>query len=244
MKIGIFSDVHGNLEALEAVLDAQAREGVQRTWCLGDLVGYGANPNECVARVRQAADVVVIGNHDAACVGAEDITHFNQHAREAVLWTQGQLTPEHGEWLKALPFTESVEQVLLVHASPFEPSNWHYIHAQMRMVEMRNGFNATQAHCAFVGHSHQPLILIKKGEEFFQFLGDHLHLEEGSRYLINVGSVGQPRDGNPKACHVIYDTDERTVTMARATYDITTAQRKIRAAGLPDILADRLEVGT
>lgn len=244
MKIGIFSDVHGNVDSLQAVLDAMAQEGVTRFWCLGDIVGYGANPNECVARVREVAEVVVLGNHDAACVGAEDIAHFNQYARDAVLWTQRQLLPEHRDWLKRLPLTESVERMLLVHASPFEPSNWHYVHTRMQVGEMRGGFNATQARCAFVGHSHQAMILVKKGDEFFRFLGEHLRLEDGSRYLVNVGSTGQPRDGNPKAAYALYDTEADTITLVRAAYDIAAAQRKIREAGLPDILADRLETGS
>ena len=243
MKIGIFSDVHGNLEALEKVLAEMAREGVERYWCLGDVVGYGANPNECVARVREVAEKVVIGNHDAACVGAEEITHFNPRAQEAVRWTQGQLTPENADWLKRLPLTESVDGDLLVHGSPYEPALWYYIHSRMRMSEMVEGFRATEARCAFVGHSHQPLILVKRGEEFFRFLGYELTMEAGSRYLVNVGSVGQPRDGDPKASYVIYDPDAGAVRIMRAAYDVLTAQQKIRSADLPPILADRLESG-
>lgn len=244
MRTGIFSDVHGNLEALEAVLAAMAKEGVERYWCLGDVVGYCANPNECVARVRQVSEVVVIGNHDAACVGAEEIVNFNPHARDAVLWTMQHLTPENRDWLRRLPLTESREGVLLVHSSPFEPANWHYIHTRTHVGEMAKGFTSTKANCAFVGHSHQPLIFVKKEEEFYRFLGDRLKLEDGSRYLINVGSAGQPRDGNPKASFVIYDPEAGEISVFRVPYDITATQRKIREAGLPSILADRLATGS
>jgi diadenosine tetraphosphatase ApaH/serine/threonine PP2A family protein phosphatase len=243
VKTGILSDIHGNLEALEAVLADMARQEVERYWCLGDVVGYGANPNECVHRVREVSELTVIGNHDAVCVGAEDASHFNPRAREAVIWTQGQLTEESRDWLKGLPLTENVESALLVHASPFEPANWHYIHTRMRMSEMIEGFKATPAAVSFVGHSHQALILVKKGEEYFRFLGDKMRMEEGSRYLVNVGSVGQPRDGNPKAAYAIYDTDSGDVALLRVAYDIPAVQKKIREAGLPALLAKRLEEG-
>lgn len=243
MKIGIFSDVHGNIEALDAVIAAMQKDGVRRLWCLGDVVGYGANPNECVARVREVTEKAVLGNHDAAAVGAEEVTHFNPRARDAVLWTQKQLTEENRDWLKRLPLTEAEGEALLVHGSPYLPENWNYVHTRMRMGEMVEGFKATNARCAFVGHSHQPLILVKRGEEFFRFLGNDLKMEEGSRYLVNVGGVGQPRDGNPKAAYAIYDPDAGTVAILRVAYDVLAAQQKIRAAGLPGILADRLEAG-
>jgi diadenosine tetraphosphatase ApaH/serine/threonine PP2A family protein phosphatase len=243
LKYGIFSDVHGNLEALEAVLGAMERDGAERLWCLGDVVGYGANPNECAVRVRDAAESVVLGNHDAACAGAEPIEHFNPKARDAVQWTARHLSEATRSWLRDLPLTITHGDVLLVHASPHEPAAWHYISPHMKQGDMMQAFASLTARVAFVGHSHQPLILVHREQQYYRFLGDHLYLEDSGRYLINVGSAGQPRDGNPQAAYALYDTLAGTVTLSRVAYDIGTAQRKIRDAGLPEALADRLESG-
>ena len=163
MKTGILSDIHGNLESLDAVLGELRREGVDRLWCLGDIVGYGANPNECIERVREAASITVLGNHDAACAGMESATSFNPAAKAAVEWTARQLTPENRDWLKGLPMTEPVEDLLLVHASPHEPAAWHYIHSRIRPVDMQLAFAATVARVSFVGHSHQQMVLVQRG---------------------------------------------------------------------------------
>jgi len=243
VKIGVFSDVHGNLEALNAVLGAMEQDGAERIWCLGDIVGYGANPNECAERVRATAEAVVLGNHDAACAGAEPAEHFNPQARDAVQWTSRHLTDASRAWLRELPLTITHGDILLVHASPDDPAGWHYIHPHMKQGDMIQAFAALTVRAAFVGHSHQPLILVHRERQYFRFLGDHLYLEEGGRYLINVGSAGQPRDGNPQAAYALYDTLAGTVTLARVAYDVAAAQRKIREAGLPVALADRLESG-
>lgn len=241
MKIGIYSDVHGNLDAFEAVLAAFTAEGISRLWCLGDLVGYGANPNECIARARETTESFVIGNHDAAVVGLEDTTFFNRYAREAVQWTAAHLTDENYDWLRGLPFTVTENGILLVHSSPFEPENWHYI---TRVADVLNAFNATSLRVAFVGHTHQPMMLMHRDGQFFQFNGNALKMEEGYRYLVNVGSVGQPRDGNPEAGFAVYDDEEQSISLRRIPYDIQAAQRRIREAGLPDVLAVRLDSGT
>jgi diadenosine tetraphosphatase ApaH/serine/threonine PP2A family protein phosphatase len=243
MKVGVFSDVHGNLESLNAVLEELARQGMDRLWCLGDIVGYGANPNECVERVREAAQVVVLGNHDAACTGTEDLAYFNPNARAAVLWTMDRLTDENKAWLRSLPMSESINDTLLVHASPFEPAVWHYVHTRMHAEDLTRSFAATQARVTFVGHSHQQLILVKREEDYFRFLGTSLHLEPGYRYLVNVGSTGQPRDRDTRGAFAVYDTEAGTISLERVAYDVAAAQRKIRDAGLPPILADRLENG-
>jgi diadenosine tetraphosphatase ApaH/serine/threonine PP2A family protein phosphatase len=241
MKFGIFSDIHGNLEGLERSLSAMSREGVSRYWCLGDIVGYGANPNECVDRVRETADAVVLGNHDAACVGLEDVADFNPFAREAVRWTAAQLTENNKNWLRKLPLTRSRGEALLVHGSPFDPGGWHYVTA---VGEVVRAFAATPARLIFMGHSHQPVILATQAKECRIFGDTQINLAKGSRYLVNAGSTGQPRDGDPRAGFVIYDNRAQTMTVARVAYDLARAQRKIRAAGLPDILASRLETGT
>ena len=186
----------------------------------------------------------MIGNHDAACIGAESSEGFNPNARIAVEWTGRHLTESNKAWIRSLPLTESIEDILLVHASPFEPEQWHYIHTRTRPPEVERGFAATTARCAFVGHSHQQLVLVKRSTEFYRFLGTQLQLEESHRYLVNVGSAGQPRDGDARAAFVLYDTIKETITLSRVTYDVAAAQRKIREAGLPGTLADRLESGS
>ena len=240
MKYAVISDVHGNLEALEAVLAVASREKVGDYWCLGDLVGYGANPNECIERLRPLCSAIVIGNHDAVCVGRDGPSGFNSYARDAIQWTAAQLTPANIEWLKDLPYTAEIKDVLLSHAAPYEPDRWHYL---TRTGDMMESFQATPARLIFIGHSHQPLILFNKGKEFFWFEGDYLHLEPHHRYIMNVGSVGQPRDGNPNASFAIYDSSARTVRIWRVEYDVTLSQRKIIEAGLPEVLASRLALG-
>ncbi len=240
MIYGVFSDIHGNLEALEAVMADMAARGIERYWCLGDIVGYGADPNECIRRVRGVAEHTVMGNHDSAAIGREDTTHFNRYAREACEWTAGRLEPENREWLKGLPLTVMAGDIMLVHASPFEPKSWPYM---FYVSDMLNGFNALQGRAAFIGHSHQPVVLVNRGGEYFSFAGEEFRLEPGTRCIVNVGSVGQPRDNNPEASYAVWDSDTSTVRIRRVAYDTETAMRKIREAGLPDILAQRLEFG-
>lgn len=244
MIAGVFSDVHGNFEALEAALAAMAKDGAQRFWCLGDVVGYGADPNACTARIREIAECTVLGNHDAACVGAEGTENFNAVAREAAEWTRRHLTPENQEWLMRLPLVREIENVVLVHASPFEPEQWRYVHGRLREADVRREFGATTTQCTFIGHSHQPLVLARRSEEVLRVAGDSIRLEPEVRYLVNVGSTGQPRDGDPRAAYVLYDTEARAVTLRRVAYDVAAARNKILRAGLPAVLAERLETGT
>ena len=217
-----------------------AREGALKYWCLGDLVGYGANPNECVEKVRSLAELTVLGNHDAACVGLENTANFNRYAREACDWTAGQITPANREWLRNLPPTAMADDIFLVHASPFEPKSWHYM---LYISDMLNGFKALTTPMAFIGHSHQPIILVHRNGEFFSFNGAEYVVEEGTRCIVNVGSIGQPRDGNPGSCYAIWDSETRKVHLRRVSYDVEAVQKKIRTAGLPEILASRLEFG-
>lgn len=240
MKYGVFSDVHGNLEALDSVLADMKKEGCEKFWCLGDLVGYGANPNECIEKIRAIADQTVLGNHDSASVGLEDTVHFNRYAREAVEWTSAHLLPYNRDWLKSLPYTAMVGGVLLVHSSPAEPRSWRYMNY---ISDMLKGFKALEGNMAFIGHSHQPMILINRNEEFFSINSEEYRVEEGIRCIVNVGSVGQPRDNIPDASYVIWEPDTMMVRQKRVGYDVSTAQKKIREAGLPEILAARLETG-
>lgn len=241
MKFGIFSDIHGNIEGLERALAALGREDVNRYWCLGDIVGYGADPNECIEKVREIADVVILGNHDAACAGIEDVSGFNPFAREAAKWTAERLTRDNRNWLRKLPMTRIRGEALLVHASPFDPAGWHYVTA---VGEVMKAFGATPARLIFIGHSHQPAILANQENECRIYGDPVINMERGARYLVNAGSTGQPRDGDARASFVVYDNKAQTLKVGRIAYDIAKAQKKIRASGLPEILASRLETGT
>lgn len=247
MRVAILSDIHGNLEALEAVL-ADARElGYDRLVCLGDIVGYGADPEECVLRIRESAWsdeiglVVVQGNHDAAVAGGDD-RYFNPDARRAVGWTRDNLSPQSIEWLGRLPLEKRFESMYFVHSSPFEPAEWNYV---TTMNEAWAAFQYFPEQLGFIGHSHVPFsVSLDADQTRIQVEpDDEIHLHPGSRYLTNVGSVGQPRDSDPRACYIICDDALGLIERRRVEYDIESAAEKIRTAGLPAFLADRLSKG-
>ncbi len=238
----IFGDIHGNLEALEAVL-ADAREQQADAYvCVGDIVGYGANPSECIAKVREVTDKTVAGNHDWAAVGRTDIEYFNIFAREAVLWTQNHLSEEQKTFLSRLPLTIELDRFTVVHSTPHRPELFGYIENAMAA---RLSFQALTSPLAFVGHSHVPVTFFYEddGEEIWYTQETEIPLGDFSKTIVNVGSVGQPRDDNPKAAYALYDTDRQLVTIRRVEYDVETAKQKILDAGLPEVLAARLLIG-
>ena len=253
MRYGIISDIHGNLEALNAVLEELSKERVDRYVCLGDLVGYGANPNECVELVRGLTDRVVAGNHDWAAVGMTDIAVFNPHAREAVLWTARCLTEAPRSYLKELPLEVTDGEVLFVHATPEAPEEWHYIlspyeagwylDAMGRTQRVGERSDALRARICFIGHSHRPVTFARDDDGRDLILGTSFRIEPDWRYIVNAGSVGQPRDGDPRACYAVFDAEEGTAEIKRIVYDIEKAQRKILWAGLPAVEAERLAYG-
>jgi diadenosine tetraphosphatase ApaH/serine/threonine PP2A family protein phosphatase len=226
MKLGLISDIHSNLEALEVMLKRLAAEKPERIYCLGDIVGYGANPNECVERVREVCPVTVLGNHDAACTGHTSPEYFNSYARAAIEWTERVLSDENLEYLKSLPLTHAEEHLFLVHATPKEPAAWNYItseeEAQQHFAVLEPGTTC------FIGHSHVP---------------DQFASERTRKRIINIGSVGQPRDRDPRACCGLYDTATGTFEWLRDVYPVQEAAHKIRHAGLPEFLAVRLFIG-
>jgi diadenosine tetraphosphatase ApaH/serine/threonine PP2A family protein phosphatase len=242
LRYCILADVHGNLEALEAVLADADKRGAERYVCVGDIVGYGANPSECVARVRTLTTQIVAGNHDCAVVGRADVEYFNLYARDAVLWTRAHLLPEDHAFLSGLPLTLQANGLTLVHATVHEPELFGYIESALAA---RLSFEALQTDIAFVGHSHVPVTFFyePRGDEIWYSQDAEIPLGDFSKSIINVGSVGQPRDDNPQAAYALYDSAERTVTIRRVPYDVETARRKILAAGLPEILATRLLLG-
>jgi len=245
IRYAILSDVHGNLEALTAVLGDAAATGAHAVLCLGDLVGYGADPVACVERVGERATAVVAGNHEHGAVGLLTLEWFNPVAKAAALWTRGRLDDDHCRYLESLPLTTTVEEATLVHASPRHPEEWDYL------VSAEDGFEVFgdfQTRLCFVGHSHRPDVwsLGSSGPEYTGYLAApraRVRLEDGRRYIINVGSVGQPRDRDPRAAYAIWDRDERTVSIRRVNYDHRRAAEKIIAVGLPRSLADRLAHG-
>lgn len=245
MRYAVISDIHGNLEALQAALRYLDSERIDEYICVGDIVGYGANPNECVEIIRGLTDKVVVGNHDHAAIGLTDISYFNPYARQAVLWTGQVLTPQNRDYLARLPFILELEQELIVHASPNRPQDWGYILSIFDAIVAFKHMESQWQHLplCFIGHSHQPIVLEKKEDSCRPIWDDFFEVDGSHRYIINVGSVGQPRDGNPRLCYCIYDTEEQTVSIKRAMYDVATAQEKIRRAGLPEILAYRLALG-
>jgi len=238
-KYAIFGDVHGNLEALNAVLNSMEERGVTHYACVGDIVGYGANPVECVEKIRALGGKVVLGNHDAGAVEKTDIRFFNSAAREAVEWSREVLDAASASFLSALPYVARTECFTLVHASLGNPEHWTYIFSPF---EAESYFEYQEDPVCFVGHTHVPGVFSSNPFHAFS-QARSIHLKPGTKYIINVGSVGQPRDGNPLACYVLYDLAEDLIKFVRVPYDVGAAQRKIIDAGLPHVLAMRLERG-
>lgn len=240
----MLSDIHGNLEALDAVLEALADERIDRYLCLGDIVGYGASPNACLDRVIGLTKDVIAGNHDHAAIGKLDVAAFNHHAAEAARWTMRQLTPAGRRHLGALPYTWQNGDLLAVHASPANPEEWIYLTSLWLADAAFDAMPGDIALCV-VGHTHTPGIFEKRtaADRSRQTPAATLELESECRYIVNVGSVGQPRDGDPRAAYCVFDAGARRLEIKRVSYDVETAQRKIRAAGLPDMLAERLAYG-
>lgn len=243
MRYLVLSDIHANLEALEAVL-AAAEGKYDAVLSLGDIVGYGANPNEAVSRVRDLEPVrSLVGNHDLVAIDRLDTESFNTHARAAAEWTSPILTPEARSYLEGIAPHDSGEGFELFHASPRDPI-WEY------MEETWQGspnFEAFDAPLSFVGHTHVPRVFDEGPDGRVTVrkpaAGETLHLKSDLRYIINPGGVGQPRNGDPRAAYGIWDTDDCTFEFERVPYDVETTQRKIREAGLPEILAARLPHG-
>jgi diadenosine tetraphosphatase ApaH/serine/threonine PP2A family protein phosphatase len=239
MRFAILSDLHANLEATEAVLaDARERDCTHFI-CLGDVVGYNANPHECLALVREMGCPVVKGNHDEQAALAESSRGFNALAEAAINWTREHLTSEDKEWLHALPLTQQVRDFTIVHASLDTPEQWGYVFNSLDAIA---SFAFQQTTVCFFGHTHVAGAFVRD-DHVTKVKVDELTIEETKRYFINVGSVGQPRDGDWRAAYCIYHIEENVVEQRRVKYDLVTTQKKIIQAGLPQPLADRLELG-
>lgn len=242
MRYAIISDVHSNLEAFESVISEIRRESPAQILFLGDIVGYGPDPNECIEKIKEAADIVLIGNHDHAAIGLTDVSYFNTYARAAIEWTMSQLNDRERSYLSELPMTGEFtsDDIFLVHATPRRPQDWNYIFTMEDIIE---NFECFTRKICFLGHSHIPVVIAMDNSGRLGVLKDEVTIEEGHRYIINVGSVGQPRDGNPDAAYVIYDTQSSIVRIKRVSYDYHITQEKMKKAGLPDYLINRLATG-
>ena len=224
MRYGIFSDIHSNLEALETVLEALKKEKVDRYLCVGDIVGYAANPRECLKTIKDLDCPIVCGNHDRAVSGMLDYSYFNDDAQAAIDWTKENLNEWEKDYLRGLPLVYEEGQITMVHGSLYRPEDFEYVldkEAAARTIKL------CKTKACFIGHTHIP----------FEYRG-------GAKFLVNDGSVGQPRDGDPRAAYCIYDSESGHNLVKRVEYDIKLTIDKIFAAGLPEMLARRLPKGS
>ncbi len=242
MTYGIIADIHGNLEALRAVLEniKSNKKKIEKIICLGDIVGYGADPGECIRIAEKISDVILAGNHDFAVCGQTSIEDFNSYAREAVLWSKDALNEQELNFLKGLPLKYREKNIDFVHSSLHRPLSWRYLSGT---PDTYIDFQIMGKKALFVGHTHTPVIFENFGTEVKRLTSYELSLSPDKKYIINPGSVGQPRDGDPRASFAIFDLEKKFVKIIRVEYDIKEAQRKILAAGLPEVLADRLSYG-
>jgi predicted phosphodiesterase len=239
MRFAIFGDIHANLEALEVVLADAKDQNCAQPICLGDVVGYNANPRECLALIRELNCPIVKGNHDEYASSDLPLGDFNPLAESAIRWTRSLLTPAEKSWLAQLPYVRQIEGFTIVHASLDFPYEWGYV---LNQLDAAASFSHQKTQVCFFGHTHAPRAYIKD-YSVVGFPLDRLDLENGKQYFINVGSIGQPRDGDWRAAYVVFDTDTRQVWLRRLEYDLEKTQSKIIAAGLPQRLADRLAYG-
>ena len=241
MIYGIFSDIHSNLSALQTVLASMQEYGVERRVCLGDLVGYCADADACVKLVQTKSDICLLGNHDSVALKREASLHFNQYARLAIEWTQQKLSKESLDFMKKLPYIAEENDFCFAHASPKDPAGWPYVASLDEAVE---AFDFFAGKACFVGHTHSPVIVaMVEGEGPMVIEDDHYVAKDGERLLVNVGSVGQPRDRNPQACWCLVKTDPLEVRFIRMPYDISATQENMRKEGFPHFLIQRLMEG-
>jgi diadenosine tetraphosphatase ApaH/serine/threonine PP2A family protein phosphatase len=242
VRYAIFGDIHGNYDALETVLADIKEQGVDRHVCMGDVVGYGAEPVRCLDAIREIGCQTIAGNHDWAAIERISIDFFNAYAKAAAIWTREALSDEDKAWLGELPLTLTFDDCSMAHGTFHQPEAYNYIQtvfdAQLSFEALRNMGSTI----GFLGHSHVPVGFFDT-DPITYTLDQDITAEDGTSMIVNVGSVGQPRDENPKACWCLYDTETKSISLRRLEYDIDAAAAKIREAGLPEILAQRLYHG-
>ncbi|MEO0279233.1 MAG: metallophosphoesterase family protein [candidate division WOR-3 bacterium] len=243
MKVGVISDIHGNWEALKAVVEEGNNLKVEKWWCLGDVVGYYPQITECITWVKKNCEIVVRGNHDFEATRTEPVNHFNPMAEEAILWTRKNLKPEEKQFLEKLPLVVNVNGISLSHSNPFYPDSWIYVFDSFDIFcLLLESKNIKIANINFFGHTHIPGIFAYDGEkvtelEFPQTIRDDII------YFVNPGSVGQPRDGVNMASFITYHIESKTIELHRVKYDFRYVQRLVIEKKLPQYLAQRLEKG-
>ncbi|MDD5006146.1 MAG: metallophosphoesterase family protein [Candidatus Omnitrophica bacterium] len=240
MRYAIFSDIHSNLEALQSVLAAYERERIDKYLCIGDIVGYAANPKECIKIIKDKKIITVAGNHDWAAAEKFNIEYFNPYAKAAVLWTKDNIDEHDTDYLNNLDLIYTEDDFCLAHGTLFNPGDFDYIYD---ISDARDSFKIMDASVCFVGHTHISGNFIKDGNEITYNRNNVVKIEPQKQYIVNVGSVGQPRDRDNRACFCIFDTKDKAVEIKRTDYNIRAAQKKIINAGLPLFLSERLESG-
>ncbi len=239
MKYAILGDIHANLDALEAVLRDAEAEKCTNYLSIGDIIGYNANPRECLQKIQDLGCPVVIGNHDFYGSREDDLIGFHPMAAEVINWTRKQLSDDQKQWLRNLPYSRRVETFTIVHSTLDNPHKWGYV---LDRYDAEANFNYQTTSVCFYGHTHIP-IAFEKGDEIRSGLYSKIKIKAGRKYFINVGSVGQPRDGDPRAAYVIYDMINNIIELKRLEYDLPNAQKRILEAGLPNKIAARLSTG-
>lgn len=239
MKIAVLGDIHSNLFAFHAVGRRIEAAGVDRVYSVGDIVGYYAHPSECVNLVRRFCHGVVAGNHDWGLIGRLDLDLFSPSAAEALQWSEEHLRAEDIEYLEDLPLTFVDDGVTVVHSMPSNPEEFPYVFAEH---DMREEFAAVDTPITFVGHTHHPTVFRENGENE-EIVEGTFDLSDCGKAIVNVGSIGQPRDGDPRAPYAIYDTETRVLEITRVEYDLRKTIARVSATNLPSILADRLRLG-
>jgi predicted phosphodiesterase len=239
MRFAIFSDIHANLEATQAVFADAEKQTCSHYVCLGDVVGYNANPHECVELVRELDCPVIKGNHDEQASLIEPSRGFNELAEHAINWTRENLTDADKEWLRELRLLRQVRDFTIVHATLDTPEQWGYV---LNNLDAAASFTYQHTTVCFFGHTHFPIAYVRDAG-VKRVRAEQITIDPGKKYFINAGSVGQPRDGDWRAAYCIFDTEKNVVEQRRVKYDVNTAQKKILKAGLPRLLADRLSIG-
>lgn len=241
MRFALISDIHSNLEALTAVFKDIEKNKVDTIHCLGDVIGYGCDPKACLDLINQNCEIKLMGNHEYLLMGLISQDKCNASARASFQWTVKQITDYELAIIEEFQIKSVYEGCLLVHASPFKPDEWHYV-VNSQQAEL--AFDSMNENFGFLGHSHLPMIFVEnKNNQPRIKVGHDILMDPDYRYLVNVGSVGQPRDKDPRASYVIVDTEEWEVLFKRVEYDIQTAQHKMKEAAMPDLLVERLSVG-
>ncbi|MFC1564322.1 metallophosphoesterase family protein [candidate division KSB1 bacterium] len=239
MKIAVISDIHSNLEALSTCIEyIEKQEGVNYIAALGDIIGYGSDPSECISIIRNKTEFSILGNHDSAVAGITETSYFNYAARSAVMWTKGQLSDDEIDYIRSLPYSENRDSILFVHSSPGQPEEWKYVFHEDDFTEE---FQYLSEMICFIGHTHIPGIYSDNGK--LPHSNGPVNLDPKEKYIINVGSVGQPRDGDPRCSFGIFDNEEDTFEIIRLEYDALKTREKIIDRGLPDYLGERLLMG-